>query len=75
MVLEDYYETTAFEQGELVPTSKAIPDEIARRVTEINAIQQDLIKFLIVLAKEYDLSGPDGLKARTNLIEYRYDAI
>ena len=28
-----------------------------------------------VLSKEYDLYGQNGLKSRTGLLEYRYDAV
>ena len=40
-----------------------------------NAENAELISFLDVLASEYVLLGTNGLKGRTKLLEYRYDAI
>jgi hypothetical protein len=57
------------------PTEVAVPKELATRIATSNEQQKDLMCFLFVLASEYDVSGPNGLKARTELMEYRYDAI
>jgi hypothetical protein len=59
----------------VVPTDVGIPEELSERVGSANAHDQALVEFLQVLATEYSLSGPNGLKARTGLLEYRYDAL
>jgi hypothetical protein len=51
------------------------PPEIAERVDTLNANQSDLMEFMALLATEYDIAGPDGLKARSTLMEHRYDAL
>nr|WIE92217.1 hypothetical protein P9270_003170 [Mesorhizobium sp. WSM4875] len=65
----------ALEQEEVRATETAVPPQLAERVTQLNNSQSDLIEFLTVLASEYQLSGDNGLKARTGLMEHRYDAI
>lgn len=59
----------------VVPTGADIPRDLSERVGSANANDEALIDFLRVLAIEYPLSGPNGLKARTGLLEYRYDAL
>jgi hypothetical protein len=61
--------------GEVRATAVLIPNPIAARVEQTNAADAELIEFLGVLASEYELSGVNGLKGRTGLLEYRYDAI
>lgn len=61
--------------GEVRITDAPIPDDIAPRVNAANDSQADLMEFLGVLASDYKLLGPDGLKDRTGLLEYRYDPV
>ena len=61
--------------GQVAPTAKELPDELNARIKEVNAADAPLEEFLKVLASEYELSGPNGLKARTGLLEYRQDAV
>ncbi|HWY16830.1 MAG TPA: ABC-three component system middle component 5 [Rhizomicrobium sp.] len=61
--------------SQIVPTEKIIPILIAERIAEENGKEKDLIAFLAVLGSEYDLTGAKGLKARTHLMEHRYDAV
>jgi len=75
MVTENYIEESAFLNDTFKPTDHNIPREILSRVEELNSSQADLIDFLKILAEDYALSGLNGLKARTELMEYRYDAI
>jgi len=60
--------------AEVVTTSEPVLGALGQRVVEINTQEADLLDFLRVLAS-YDLLGPDGLKARSALLEARYDAI
>lgn len=61
--------------GQLEATSEPVPEEVAARIEAANQRDAELMTFLGVLASEYSLTGADGLKDRTNLLEYRYDAI
>ncbi|MDI1345074.1 MAG: hypothetical protein PSV22_13365 [Pseudolabrys sp.] len=64
-----------FQLGGIAVTGQPIPLGIAPRIAEANAADADLMEFIEVLAAEYTLLGADGLKARTELLEYRYDAV
>jgi hypothetical protein len=59
----------------VVVADKMLPIDVSQRVIELNDDQSDLLEFLQSLAKEYSLLGENGLKARTGLKEYRYDAV
>jgi hypothetical protein len=61
--------------GEVRVTDVPIPDDIASRVNAANKNQVELMEFLGLLASDYNLLGPDGLKDRTGLLEYRYDPV
>ena len=53
----------------------SLPGDVAERVKAANERQSDLMEFLSVLATEYELQGPNGLKARSGLLEHRYDPV
>lgn len=57
------------------PTDTLIPEELNKRITAANEEDGPLIEFLDVFASEYELSGTNGLKARTGLLEHRYDTV
>ena len=67
-------EPSQLELGMVKATSAAAPQEILARISELNTQESDLMDILNVLAREYDLLGADGLKKRSGLMEYRYDA-
>ncbi|RUX02691.1 hypothetical protein EOA30_17585 [Mesorhizobium sp. M8A.F.Ca.ET.059.01.1.1] len=51
------------------------PPSLEARIAAANETDASLISFLELLLVDYELLGPDGLKARTQLLEHRYDAI
>lgn len=57
-------------QWTTIPT----PPDIEARADDQNAQNRDLMEFLDVLS-QYPLLGHNGIKARTGLLEYRYDAV
>jgi hypothetical protein len=61
--------------SEVVGTGRAIPPPLYSRLEEANAEEHELAEFLRVLATEYNLIGPNGLKDRTGLMEHRQDAL
>ena len=75
LATENYIDYAAFLNDTFKAGDREIPEEVMSRTNELNHAQADLLDFLKVLAEDYDLSGPNGLKARTELMEYRYDAI
>jgi len=70
-----YINPSALHSGFVAKTEREAPAELAIRAAELNASQPDLMEFLRILAREYELTGENGLKARTGLLEYRYDSI
>ena len=75
MVAAGYYSKDAYDRGLAVSTDKPMPIGIAARVKILNDEQSDLMEGLLTIADEYDLTGSDGLKARSGLLEHRYDAV
>jgi hypothetical protein len=72
---QSYIDTEALQQDLVSATVRPVPPQIAERITILNEGQNDLIEFLSVLAAEYEILGENGLKARTGLMEHRYDAV
>ncbi|HEY5305330.1 MAG TPA: ABC-three component system middle component 5 [Pseudolabrys sp.] len=70
-----YINPSALASGLVQKTERDLPSEVAERASALNEAQPDLMEFLGVLASEYDLTGENGLKARSGLMEYRYDAV
>lgn len=66
----EYSEST----GKLLAKLKAIDPELNTRISEVNESESELQEFLKILVTEYPLLGRDGLKDRSGLLEYRYDA-
>jgi hypothetical protein len=60
--------------GDVSATDNPLPDDLAARVASANARDPEFQSFLGVLASEYPLTGVNGLKDRTGLMEYRHDA-
>jgi hypothetical protein len=61
--------------GMVSATDKAVPKELEQRVESANLKEPELFDLVKTLATEYDFLGQNGLKDRTGLMEYRYDAI
>ncbi len=49
--------------------------ELRKRISDINSTDEKLMEAIQKLGCDYDLLGKDGLKHRTNLMEFRYDAV
>lgn len=75
MAIWNLIDPEKFEAGAVASTDAVIVPELAQRVAQQNVRDRPLLDFLRVLATEYSLLGNDGLKHRTQLLEYRYDAI
>lgn len=51
-----------------------VPTQIASRIAQRNEDEAELVGFLVSELGQLPLSGTDGLKSRTKLLEYRYDS-
>lgn len=52
-----------------------LPSELKERVGLLKEIEAPFFKEMLPLLMSLPLRGPDGLKARSGLAEYRYDAL
>lgn len=48
--------------------------DLLKHVQELDGMESNAISFMSLLSKNMPMSGPKGLKARTNLLESKYDA-
>lgn len=74
LVGQNYLAEEKFRLGMVASTSVALPDDLRERVIKANLAEKNLVNFLAVLARDYELLGDNGLKARSGLMDYRYDA-
>jgi hypothetical protein len=51
------------------------PSELEARCLELNESMPDVIEILCSIRERYPLLGHTGLKARTGLLEFRYDSL
>jgi hypothetical protein len=72
---QGYLDARNFPIGKAIRTSHALPEELADTVAARNAEQQELMDFLADHLMPMPFEGEGGLKDRSGLLEYRYDAI
>ncbi|WP_139196909.1 ABC-three component system middle component 5 [Roseivivax marinus] len=70
-----YARKDQWDQRYVQASSQTLPEELSARVKGLNNENQDLMSALRELSANYELLGPDGLKDRSELLEYRYDAV
>lgn len=63
------------QRGVISATGSTLPSTLDERLSVRNAEQSELVAALVAIATGYELLGPNGLKARTGLLDHRYDAI
>ena len=73
LAAKGFIEPAEFDDGVLVRTDREIPPELMRMFTEA-VDDAALVQMLAVDMAAISLTGGDGLKDRTGLLEYRYDA-
>jgi ABC-three component (ABC-3C) system Middle Component 5 len=61
--------------GNVVRTEISLPPALVARVSSANVREPKLMEAISALGSEYPLLGQNGLKDRTGLLEYRYDAV
>jgi|SRR5581483_1742729 hypothetical protein len=63
-----------FNQGQVLRTSKALPEALNAAVERANEESPAIISLLTGPLLNLDFYGKSGLKGRSDLFEYRYDA-
>lgn len=75
LIANNFFDAELFKKDFVVETNLVESDALSKRVDEINEQEARIMNALRSLLIDYDLLGPNGLKARTGLLEFRYDAI
>ena len=68
-------DSEAFKNGRLQRTSLEVSDELNSQIKDANSRNMNLISLLTGPLASIDLYGRLGLKERTNLLEFKYDAV
>ncbi len=75
MAIEGYLDLPAYEKHEVSFLADEVPTVLYEKCMQKNSEEENIISILSAFAIEYELLGPNGLKARTTLMEHRNDAI
>ena len=75
LCLQGFFDRDSFLEGRIRAGQRNLPDELRFFITEKNSQDAVLLTFLFDNLLSFDFDGPDGIKARTGLMEYRYDAV
>ncbi|MEQ1521462.1 MAG: ABC-three component system middle component 5 [Aestuariivirga sp.] len=54
---------------------KQLPEELLNLALKHNKDEKNLMEILSALAREFPVQGPNGLKDRSGLMEFRYDVL
>jgi hypothetical protein len=71
---QNIFSPARWQFNEVEAADGPIAPELLDRLRDLHKQDEELEDFIRVLASDYSLSGSDGLKARTALLEYRHDA-
>lgn len=69
------FDANEFKNGKIKRTELTLSDEILERLNEANEENMNLITLITGPLASMDLFGHLGLKVRTNLIDFKYDAV
>lgn len=67
--------TQGWERNQIVFENVELPHDFQARCNKLNALMPDIIEIISSIRERYPLLGKNGLKDRTGLMEYRYDAV
>lgn len=73
LIAKELLEKEAFENGSIKRTDKPLPESFYEQVPLARLNGKDWFKVLINEFPKAKFTGSDGLKARSGLMEYRYD--
>ncbi|MGR2856882.1 hypothetical protein FY046_12660 [Erwinia sp. 1181_3] len=66
-------EIVSLEKNIIKRTHKSIPDGLLLSMRDFINAKKDIHEFIVTTLSQFHLTGKDGLKDRTNLMEFRYD--
>lgn len=72
--LTGIFSIAELENGRVIRTGQEIPEELKRLSDAAGAFSTPLDRYVVSAMSEIPLAGIGGLKHRTGLMEYRYDA-
>jgi len=75
LVQSGHLSAAAWETDEVEFVARELPTSLAERCGTLNARMADIMNILCQIEARYTLGGREGLKDRTGLLEYRYDAV
>jgi hypothetical protein len=73
MLATGYISSESFYNGYVVRTDKKLPEKLSSDMNEFLDQKEPFSSFIIQKLAGFHLTGPDGLKSRTQLMEHRYD--
>lgn len=73
LAIKGLIDPKALQNGKIIRTNVALSSELTSLIAERNAESGLLIKFLTTAFFDLDLYGPQGVRQRTDLFDYRYD--
>lgn len=71
---QGFIDRSAFQRGLVARTEAKPGPELSERMAMLNMEHPTLVEVLTTLMTTYETLGPKGIKARSALIEHRYDA-
>jgi hypothetical protein len=74
MAATELIDWSKFASNKIERTTLGLPERLAEALSTFKATNDDLVKLLTQSFRDISLYGPRGLKYRTHLFEYRYDA-
>ena len=75
LVASELLDLKMWNKGTFIKSDVPLAPKLNDAISEINKEQSDLLNMLTEFANSYPFSGSDGLKARSGLLEFRYDTI
>lgn len=73
MLAAGYISQEDFTNGYVVRTDKKLPEKLSFDMRDFLDKKEPFSTFIIQKLANFHLTGPDGLKSRTQLMEHRYD--
>lgn len=73
MLAAGYIYSDELSNGYIVRTDKELPEKISLDMRDFLDNKEPFSSFIIQNMAKFHLTGPDGLKSRTQLMEHRYD--
>ncbi|HUD40750.1 MAG TPA: ABC-three component system middle component 5 [Dokdonella sp.] len=75
LIANGFFDEKAFKSELIAETGKIEPPALSARIEQVNADHASLMEVIRTMLEDYPLLGANGLKDRTGLLEFRYDAI